>query len=166
MGEIKKIRIGNDIRLAVDLRQYINKYYTPGHIEERRVYSPKDSSFNDKDDNDYLNNNEVYYPYDYNTEAKDDAYVDFKSTPHPISIRYVEAYLINTTKIEDRQRYMKDRKNFITRYPVEPYMNAFDSTAYDICGDGIPTWNYRPFPHRIVPYGGFGVNPRFDGIYK
>ena len=37
MKEIKKIRIGNDIRLAVDLRQYIGNDALP----ERDVYEPK-----------------------------------------------------------------------------------------------------------------------------
>lgn len=167
MKEIKKIRIGNDIRLAVDLGQYIVNNYNSQYLRERKVYNPNNTDFENIDSNDFVNKSyELYYPNEYSFKDNDgeEKYIDFKPTNIPISIRSIRAYLINTSKEGLQKRYM--RRDFISRYPIEPYCNVFDSNAYDICGCGIPTWHARPFPHRIVPYNGFGLNPNWDGIYK
>ena len=41
---IRKIRIGNDIRLAVNLRQYLSQKDLGelGYLEEREVFNPND----------------------------------------------------------------------------------------------------------------------------
>ena len=107
MKEIKKIRIGNDIRLAVDLSQYLVNSYNSKYLRERKVYNPNESDFENIDDNVFVNKHyEVYYPNQYyNTNpgsGDEDEYIDFKPSNTPISIRSIKAYLINTSKIEER----------------------------------------------------------------
>ena len=90
----QKIRIGNDIRIAVDLRQYL---YKNNHLREREVYNPGDSDFENIDSNPFVNKKyEVYYPNQY----KDGNNNDFSFEPEgtPINIRSVKAILINTSK--------------------------------------------------------------------
>lgn len=172
MKEIKKIRIGNDIRLAVDLNQYFRTSHSEDYLLERKVYDPRHPEFESIDDNAYVNKKtEVYYPNQYeesdeNINSDSGVFTEYISSGKPISIRSVKAYIINTSRIDEWRKFQKKRHHFITRYPVEPYVNVFDSTPYDICGCGAPTWNFRPFPHRIVPYGGFGLHPCWKGIYK
>ena len=56
---MKKIRIGNDIRLAVDLRQYLGDHY----LYEREVYDKRQNEFENIDANPFVNKQyEVYYP--------------------------------------------------------------------------------------------------------
>lgn len=97
MGETKKIRIGNDIRLAVDLRQYVDPHY---YLREREVYNPNDKRFENLDSDIWVNKkSEVYYPNQYN-ESTVDSPSDYKFRPGfgtPVSIRSVKAILINTT---------------------------------------------------------------------
>lgn len=160
---MKKIRIGNDLRFAIDLRQYIN----PGqYLAEREVYTGPQQDFENIDSNEFVNKQyEVYYPNNgYGSTSSSDKSIDFQPTGNPICIRSVKAYVINTSKIEERMQRCK-KPQFVSRYPIEPYVNAFDSTAYDICC-GHPTYHCHPYPHRIVPYAGFGVHPCWEGIYK
>lgn len=50
---------------------------------------------------------------------------------------------------------------------MEPYYNPyFNPTAYDICSSGHPGWRAYPMRHLYMPYAGFGVYPRFGGLYK
>jgi len=99
MKEIKKIRIGNDIRLAVDLRQYIGN----DALAEREVYDPESQDFEDIDRNEFVNKKyEVYYPNQYMDE--DGQHIKFKASGEPISIRNVKAFIINTSR---QERYME-----------------------------------------------------------
>lgn len=97
MGETKKIRIGNDIRLAVDLRQCVDPNY---YLLERKVYDPKDKEYEDLDSDIWVNRkNEVYHPNQY-SEGTIESPFDYKFKPGlgtPVSIRSVKAILINTT---------------------------------------------------------------------
>lgn len=158
----KKIRIGNDIRLAVDLRQYLN----PGrYLKEREVYNPGDEDYENIDSNPFVNKKyEVYYPEQYHNIREDS--VDFKSDGTPISIRSVKAVLINTTLRDYYTDKIRRKSRFITRFPIEPCLEAFHATPYDICNSGYPTWRAYPRRHIAFPYHGFGVNPHWDGIYK
>jgi hypothetical protein len=93
MTETRRIRIGNDIRLAVDLRQYVKIPYDP--LKEREVYTPGDSRFEEIDENDVVNRStELYYNDSENIQNQE--YVN--PIGNPISIRSVKAILINTTK--------------------------------------------------------------------
>jgi len=98
MGETKKIRIGNDIRLAVDLRQYINSGY---YLNERDVFDPTDKEFENMDSDIWVNKDtEVYYPNQYTENVQDSAF-DIKLRPGfgtPVSIRSVKAFIINTSR--------------------------------------------------------------------
>ena len=172
--ETQTIRIGNDIRLAVDLRQYIDisDVGDLGYLEERKVYNPRDLNYENKDVNPYVNKHyEVYYPNQYKqssaaTSATADYIKNFDPEGTPINIRSVKAFLINTSKMEEREQYLKNKTRFIARYPIEPGFDAFQSTEYDICNSGYPT--YRAYPHHymVAPYHGYGVRPDWAGIRK
>ena len=166
MGETKKIRIGNDIRLAVDLRQCVDPNY---YLLERKVYDPKDKEYEDLDSDIWVNRkNEVYYPNQYN-EGTIESPLDYKFKPGlgtPVSIRSVKAILINTTLQEDYEKKLKDKTRFISRFPMEPYYLPYEPTPYDICSSGFPGWRAYPRRHLYMPYAGFGVHPHFGGLYK
>ena len=166
MGETKKIRIGNDIRLAVDLRQYVDPHY---YLREREVYNPNDKRFENLDSDIWVNKkSEVYYPNQYN-ESTVDSPSDYKFRPGfgtPVSIRSVKAILINTTLQDDYEKKLKDKTRFISRFPREPYYLPYEPTPYDICQSGFPGWRAYPTRHLYMPYAGFGVYPHFGGLYK
>lgn len=157
----KKIRIGNDIRLAVDLRQYL----TDHNLRERDVYNPSAKDFNNVDGNPFVNKiYEVYHPGCYADHDVDNIY--FKPQPTAISIRSVKAILINTTMQRNFAKIMRHKSRFISRFPIEPALEAFHSTPYDICGSGYHTWRTYPRPYMMAPFHGFGLHPRWTGIYK
>lgn len=170
MGETKKIRIGNDIRLAVDLRQYIDSNY---YLKEREVYDPNDKEYNDMDSDIWVNKHtEVYHPDQY-SEGQHESPMDIKFRPgfgSPVSIRSVKAILINTTRQQEHEKMLKDKTRFISRFPMEPYyhgyFNPYEPNAYDICSSGFPYWRAYPRRHLYMPYAGFGVHPHWGGIYK
>lgn len=154
--ETKKKRIGNDIRLAVDLRQFLGNEY----LEERNVYSSSEPDFESIDQNPYVNKRyEVYYPNNGYGENS----VDFKAEGTPISIRNVKAILVNIDKQKEYQEYLKKKSRFISRFPIEPGYDAYQPGAYDLCNSGYPT--YRAYPHRPI-YAGFGLHPHFWGLRK
>lgn len=158
--ETKRIRIGNDICLAVDLRQYIGGNY----LLERDVYNPEDTAFEDLDSNPYVNKSEVYYGDQYANQSGTSMH--YTSSSHPISIRSAKAFLINTTRQNEKVENAKKRNRFIARFPIEPYIESFTSTPYDICNSGYPTWRAYPRKYMFMPYHGFGLHPEWGGIYK
>ena len=88
---MEKIRIGTDINLAVDLRQFFGSKY----LEERVVYNPGDTDFENIDENDFVNKrSELYYPNQYTTDAQG---VSVQPEGTPVSIREVKAILVNTS---------------------------------------------------------------------
>lgn len=156
---MEKIRIGNDIRLAVDLRQFINR----GYLKERDVYNPEDEDYENIDSNPYVNKAyETYYPNQYTTSTGSS--IQFESEGTPVSIRRVKAILVNTTQQDNYKAAMRKRKDFVARFPIEPYCNAFCANPYNVCTSGYPTW--RAYPHGFNPvvYTGFGLNPQFGGL--
>lgn len=165
--ETQKIRIGNDIRLAVDLRQYIDPSDS-NYLLERNVYNPKDQKFENNDADPFVNNSEVYYPgTSTNSGSTGSNYLEeFLPDTTPIGIRSVKAFLINTSKIEEREKAIKKASRFISRFPIEPYIEPFCSTEYDVRNSGYPTYRAYPHHHMALPYHGYGVCPRWDGIYK
>lgn len=179
MREISKIRIGNDIRLAVALRQYFNDY----KFLERNIYNPVDHSFESIDANPFVNKQfEMYYGEHFTD--KNGEPIDFKPEAEPVSIISVSAVLINNTrkheimqlrkehekhmrKLEmDRFNALRKHSRFIARFPIEPAMECFNATPYDVCGCGYPTYRAYPRAYLFAPYHGFGVNPHWEGIYK
>ena len=155
--ETKKIRIGNDIRLAVDLRQYI-KDKNP-YLYERRVYFPGDDEFERLDDNEFVNKKtELYYPplYDEDDDNQNGSGIAFDPSNIHLCIREVKAILINTSlqkKLIDKHR---KESRFIGRFPVEPGIPPFYPTHHDLCCSGFPGW--RAYP-------GFGVYPHWGALY-
>lgn len=95
MKEIKKIRIGNDIRLAVDLSQYL---VTGDRTDtkDRKVY---------------------------NTETGE--FVQFETGTSPISIRSIEAYLICKPNKEHHKHSLYDLcTSGVPSWHIHPY-NGF-----------------------------------------
>lgn len=164
--ETKKIRIGNDIRLAVDLRQYINSGY---YLNEREVYNPVDEEFENLDNNAWVNKKtELYYPNQYeNGSQNSKSDINFRpGLGNPVSIRSVKAFLINTSLENERMEVLKNKTRFISRFPMEPYYDAYEPTSYDIRSSGNPCRRAYPMRHLNMPYAGFGVHPHWGGLYK
>ena len=160
----KRIRIGNDIRLAVDLRQIVRKETNP--LYERCVYTPGNAEdfYEVDNDDEYVDKDtEVYFP---NTHSEATSSCKSPNAGNPISIREVKAILINITGRNKFDKAVERKTRFIGRFPIEPFDDFFEPTAYNICNSGHPC--YRAFPRRYytTPYGGFGVHPEFGGLYK
>lgn len=159
--DTKKIRIGNDIRLAVDLRQYIGGKI----LQERNVYTP------DAPDEDFLNNNgvvddvEVYTTSEIVDQIGEGEGMTIYPTNAKLAIRSVKAKLINTTRQDELEEHYKKRSRFISRFPIEPGLQAFHATPYDVCNSGYYSWGAYP-RNRYPVYQGYGWNPSFDGLYN
>lgn len=159
--EITKIRIGNDIRLSVDLRQFID---FNSKLKERKVYTPGDKNFEDLDGNIYVNKkDEVYYP---NPSCDCLDVTPMRPNPSPINIRSVKAILVNVTRQKHMRDILRKKTRFISRFPIEPCVGAFNATPYDVCNSGYPTWRAYPHRHIPMPYHGYGWRPWWNGIYK
>ena len=158
---MRKIRIGNDIRLAVDLRQYLGEHY----LYEREVYDQQKVEFENIDSNPFVNKKyEVYSPNQYD-ETQDES-ITIVTEGTPISIRSVKAILINTSKEQECEEFMKKKTRFIARYPIEPCIGPFHATPYDVMNSGYPTWRAYPHAYCAAPYHGYGWHPEWGGIYK
>ena len=143
--ETKKIRIGNDIQLTVDLRQYIGL-----GVKESEVYTNRYSDFENLDENPIVDWPEVYWPNDYDGNT-DDHY-------HKVCIKDIKAFFINKSS---NMKY-----KFIGRFPIEPYSYAFEPSKYNVFGCGRPHWHHYPIPHKPYMYHGFGLNPDWRDIYN
>lgn len=160
MTEIRKIRIGNDIRLAVDLRQYINLPKNP--LKEREVYTPDNENFENFDPNDVVNKEtEVYYD-----KANSSNWPNLKHVGRPISIRTVKAVLVNTTREQEYIQKLEKKTRFVARFPIEPGCENFNSTYYDICNSGYPAYRIYPGRYYATPYHGYGIYPNFGALCK
>lgn len=162
MTETRKIRIGNDIRLAVDLRQYIR--LPKNALRERDVYTPTNVNFETLDVNDVVNRDtEVYYN---DIAGSDSVYTLKPTTGKPIAIRSVKAILVNTTRRDEYIQKLNKNSRFIARFPIEPDCDAFKATSCNICNSGYPTYKALPGRYYVFPYGGYGVYPNFSGLCK
>lgn len=176
---MKKYKIGNDIRLAVTLRQFLNDH----NLKERNIYNPADHNFETIDANPFVNKQyELYYDEHYSDSNGDP--IEFQPNGKPVSIISVKAVLINETRKKEleqlRTEYfdrmqqieknrfdaLRKHSRFIARFPIEPAMECFNATPYDVCGCGYPTYRAYPKAYLFAPYHGFGVNPHWEGIYK
>lgn len=83
-----------------------------------------------------------------------------------INIKSIEAYIINASKEHEAAEDLKNKTRFISRFPVEPYVDAFCSTAYDIKSSGYPTWRAYPQNYIYGSYAGFGTNPYWPDKFK
>ena len=162
--ETKRIRIGNDIRLAVDLRQYLGG--NNRNLLEREVYNPGDIDFEDLDANPYVNKDtELYYNGNNSTQSGssssggDGSGITVLPDSASVCIRSVKAILINTTKQDEQIADLKNKSRFIGRFPIDPWMDAFRPNPYDIRCSGYYSW-------RVNPYCGFGLHPCWDALRK
>ena len=156
---MQKIRIGNDIRLAVELRQLASGK----RVFEREVGNPEDSNFLNIDGNPYVNWSEVYDPQSEDANGQE---LNIKTGMNSVCIRSVKAILINETLKQKRIKDLKNKDKFISRFPIEPYLRAYASSPYNIHNSGYPTWRAYPKNHMFASYHGFGVNPDWDSIYR
>lgn len=88
------------------------------------------------------------------------------TTIDSINIKSLEAYVINASKEHEAAENLKNKTRFVSRFPVEPYVDAFCSTAYDIKSSGYPTWRAYPQNYIYGSYAGFGPNPYWPGKFK
>lgn len=153
--ETKKIRIGNDIRLAVDLRQYLGG---GNRVSERFVYNPESQDFEGIDNNPWVNWSELYHPNQLSESNEEQD--DFQTGSSAVCIRSIKAVLVNTTLYNKIKQDLRNKTRFIDRFPIEPRLEAFRSTPYDVCNSGYPVW-------RAIPvYPGFGINHPIGDMYK
>lgn len=170
-----KIRIGNDIKLVVDVRQYdsIRKL-----LKEHDVYDPENPDFESMDEDDLVNKSGELYDKNGSTIGSSnlpyvrekDIYFNQNGTVKkvkrfPINIQSVKAILVNTSRERELNEEIAKKTRFVSRFPIEPCVAAYDSTPYNVCNSGYPAWRAYPLRHGMFPYHGFGIHPQFDGIY-
>ena len=68
-----------------------------------------------------------------------------------------EAFFINTTLKKKLEDEYKKKNRFIGRFPIEPFVNEFEPSAYNINSGGFP--RYRAFVANS--YNGFGYHPNW-----
>lgn len=83
-----------------------------------------------------------------------------------VNINSVKAFIINSSKEDEARKQFESKTKFISRFPVEPYIDAYSSTAYDVKSCGYPTWRAYPKNYVYATYSGFGPNPNWDQIYR
>lgn len=83
-----------------------------------------------------------------------------------VNIKSIEAFIINSSNENEQAENLKNNTRFISRFPVEPYVDAFCSTAYDIKSSGYPTWRAYPQNYIYGSYAGFGCNPYWPDHFK
>lgn len=83
-----------------------------------------------------------------------------------VQIQSIKAYIINTTAEAEAIRDMKNKTKFMSRFPIEPKIDAYTASAYDTNACGFPTYHAFPQNHVIGSYAGFGVEPNWFGIYR
>lgn len=92
------------------------------------------------------------------TDVKYSIRVIGKTPSHKVSIQSVEAFFINTTLQQCKkcqERYYNSHLKFLRRYPVEPLVNDYISTAYCLNNSGAYCYNTHP----VNCYKGFGIEP-------
>lgn len=90
----------------------------------------------------------------------------YNSDNSSVNINSAKAFIINASKEGEFQEYLRNKTRFVSRFPVEPYVDAYSSTAYDIKSCGYPTWNAYPRNYVYGTYSGFGPNPGWEHIYR
>ena len=83
-----------------------------------------------------------------------------------ININSVKAYLINTTAEAAALADLNNKTRFISRFPIEPMIDAYTSTQYNINSTGYPSYHAFPNNHVIGSYAGFGYDPHWRRIYR
>lgn len=84
----------------------------------------------------------------------------------PININSVKAYVINTSVEKAAIKKLENKTRFVSRFPLEPMIDRYTSTAYNINSTGYPTYHAFPKDYVIGSYAGFGCHPHWDHIYR
>lgn len=71
------------------------------------------------------------------------------------NIQSAQAFFVNTTLKKKLEEEYKKKMRFIGRFPIEPFVDEFEPSAYNIHSSGFP--KYRAFVANA--YCGFGVRP-------
>ena len=75
----------------------------------------------------------------------------------PVNLLSVQAVIVNRTLEDKVKKEFKKKNRFMHRFPIEPFTNEFQSTAYNINSAGNPQYKVA-VPN---PYNGLGVNPNW-----
>lgn len=162
-----KVRIGNDISLSVDLRQYLidrslkeldvysgksREIYGLSETDEEghTIYDKDFQSFRDIDRNGFVNKcYEVYYPHPCKGCCCGDNST-CKGEGLPVSIQSVKAILVNTTKREEVKQYRAEHED-----AMRNYYNALRKHSRFIARFPIePAMEcFAPTPHDICVSG-------------
>ncbi len=71
------------------------------------------------------------------------------------------AFFINSTLKEKIEKEYKKKLRFFGRFPIEPFTNEFDPSAYNINSTGYARYNVPVFNR----YNGFGVYPDWKNCF-
>lgn len=77
------------------------------------------------------------------------------------NIQNAKAFFVNATLKEKLEAEYKKRNRFVGRFPIEPFLNEFKPSAYNINSVGYPRYNVMVFNN----YSGFGVNPDWKNAF-
>lgn len=71
------------------------------------------------------------------------------------------AYFLNTTLDEQLKEQYKRKNRFIGRFPIEPFVDEFEPSEYNINSIGHPKYKAT----AINEYNGFGVYPNWKKVF-
>lgn len=77
------------------------------------------------------------------------------------NIQFANVYFVNATLKAELEKEYKRKNRFIGRFPIEPFVDEFEPSAYNIHSTGYP--KYKAFVFN--EYKGFGVNPCWKNTF-
>ena len=77
------------------------------------------------------------------------------------NIQSAQAFFVNTTLKDKLEAEYKNKNRFIGRFPIEPFVNEFQPTPYNINSLGYPKYHTYVFNE----YKGFGVQPEWENCF-
>lgn len=88
------------------------------------------------------------------------------NTYDAVNIHSVKAYIINKSVQDQTITDLKNKTRFISRFPIEPMVDAYTATPYNVNSTGYPSYHAFPQNHVIGSYAGFGVHPDWNNMYR
>lgn len=85
----------------------------------------------------------------------------FGENTDKLNILAVKAVVINTTLKKKLEEEFKKKHRFFGRFPIEPFVDEFEPSEYNIHSGGFP--KYRAIIPN--PYHGFGVYPNWKDAF-
>ena len=82
-----------------------------------------------------------------------------------LNVQTLKAFFINTTMVERHKQKTNSKLKFLSRYPLEPYIEQYMATEYNLNNSGYPSYIAYPHTHLHATYGGFGVYPDWHDHY-